>query len=366
MAASKHPIVDTSKKKLAQRLKKLLRPRSLTKEGMLEPEKLSGDPYESEIQSHATSATDNTSLPLSPNSLTFLITLPSNPEPFNKKSEIATQFHRAVETFSGLKLTKPTDRLPALSGLCKRIQHLRGSYLAGLWSDSLYFDLLWRVDTLDPGTGHGRPADHRRPSWSWVAVDGPVKYWHDIMAFKVDWEWVVKRLEDPNISPWRNEVRGEPLGWRLRPVTVSIERHGQNPYGSVSRAVLMVEASCVTATLLYADSPYWGGGQTKDLLRYMLHVHGCEIQFFPDYAIGVEGPHRIESATKVKLLFIHPEVSLVLKPSITADEARTNEEEIIEEILWERIGILRASEIMTRSYRMNLLEGSQVESLRIV
>lgn len=94
-------------------------------------------------------------------------------------------FHRIVEDYSTLKLTKRSDRLPALSGLCKRIQHIRGKYVAGLWMESLAFDLLWRVERLrlDDTKTLQLHEDYCGPSWSWVSTSNPVTYWTDIVNF---------------------------------------------------------------------------------------------------------------------------------------------------------------------------------------
>jgi hypothetical protein len=67
-----------------------------------------------------------------------------------------------------------TDKLPALSGIAQQIQALRtGDYLAGLWTDTLVQDLLWY--RIDLSTGK-HPEKWRGPSWSWVALDGGVKF----------------------------------------------------------------------------------------------------------------------------------------------------------------------------------------------
>jgi hypothetical protein len=107
----------------------------------------------------------------------------------NKKDcpDLVFHFHRIVEQYSALKLTRPSDRLVALSGLCKRVHHIRNNYLAGLWSDSICYDLLWRVETINLDTaGNGaRSLEYRGPTWSWISVDSPVKYWPDIVNFHV-------------------------------------------------------------------------------------------------------------------------------------------------------------------------------------
>ncbi|KAH9205514.1 heterokaryon incompatibility protein-domain-containing protein, partial [Leptodontidium sp. 2 PMI_412] len=76
-----------------------------------------------------------------------------------------------VEFYSNHKLTFKADRLPALAGIAVAMQNIRhGTYLAGLWSDSLVLDLLWRPSS-DIGTRLSRS-----PSWSWATIDGPVEY----------------------------------------------------------------------------------------------------------------------------------------------------------------------------------------------
>lgn len=99
--------------------------------------------------------------------------------------DLVFHYHRIVEQYSALRLTKPSDRLPAFAGLCKRVQHLRNNYLAGLWSDSICYDLLWRVGiiNLDTESNGARSTDYRGPTWSWISVDSPISYWSDITNF---------------------------------------------------------------------------------------------------------------------------------------------------------------------------------------
>jgi hypothetical protein len=100
--------------------------------------------------------------------------------------ELVFHFHRIVEQYSALKWTRPSDRLVAFSGLCKRVHHLRNNYLAGLWSDSIGYDLLWRVETINLSTGSNgaRSLEYRGPTWSWVSVDSAVSFWSDIINFR--------------------------------------------------------------------------------------------------------------------------------------------------------------------------------------
>jgi len=80
-----------------------------------------------------------------------------------------------VMEYSRLALSFPTDRFPALSGLARQWQAIRGcDYLAGLWRSSLVRDLQWKVES-----GHQKPKPEawRAPSWSWASVDSTIRYW---------------------------------------------------------------------------------------------------------------------------------------------------------------------------------------------
>ena len=83
---------------------------------------------------------------------------------------------RIVEIYSGTKLTKPADKLIALSGIAQRMQSLRGDqYLAGLWRRHLPLQLLWSLSlgVVKPPT---RPKPYRAPSWSSASLDVGVNF----------------------------------------------------------------------------------------------------------------------------------------------------------------------------------------------
>lgn len=88
--------------------------------------------------------------------------------------------------YSEANLTYGSDRLAALSGIAARQHEATGDqYLAGLWRESLIYDLLWRLeehleDFSPPGTerperNRCRP-QWRAPTWSWISVDGKVAF----------------------------------------------------------------------------------------------------------------------------------------------------------------------------------------------
>lgn len=83
---------------------------------------------------------------------------------------------RIVELYSAAKLTKPHDKLIALSGIAQRMQNLLGDhYLAGLWRRHLPSQLLWSLShrVVKPPT---RPKPYRAPSWSWASMDVGVRF----------------------------------------------------------------------------------------------------------------------------------------------------------------------------------------------
>lgn len=68
-------------------------------------------------------------------------------------------------------LTKPSDKLPALSGIATRYQKATGdTYYAGIWKASLLKGLKWHL--YEPE--NDRPSIYRAPTWSWASVFGEI------------------------------------------------------------------------------------------------------------------------------------------------------------------------------------------------
>ncbi|KAL1866183.1 hypothetical protein Daus18300_006847 [Diaporthe australafricana] len=93
------------------------------------------------------------------------------------KERIFQSYYDLVERFSARKLTCPSDKLPAFSGIAQRLQSILGDYLAGIWRDSFARGLLWWVkegedDSACPAS------EYRAPSWSWASMDGALSYSH--------------------------------------------------------------------------------------------------------------------------------------------------------------------------------------------
>ncbi|EON61370.1 hypothetical protein W97_00584 [Coniosporium apollinis CBS 100218] len=82
-------------------------------------------------------------------------------------------WYSLVQAYTHRKLTRPTDRILALSGLAKEYSAaLDDEYLAGMWRRSLLTELLWSVQ----GTTHPAPTSFQGPSWSWTSVNGVIDF----------------------------------------------------------------------------------------------------------------------------------------------------------------------------------------------
>lgn len=86
---------------------------------------------------------------------------------------LAQTWHNIVQWYTKLNITYHSDRLPGRSGLAKQVASRRWTrYLAGLWEDSLPFDLLWRPISGSlqlNATKMEKSQTTKAPSWSWAS-----------------------------------------------------------------------------------------------------------------------------------------------------------------------------------------------------
>ena len=93
-----------------------------------------------------------------------------------RRWDIENEWSTIVKQFSQRAVGFPTDRFPALMGVVSEwgSQMGTGTFHAGLWSDSLLCDLVWRSPN-----GHTPRSAHKTyiaPSWSWASRNHGVKY----------------------------------------------------------------------------------------------------------------------------------------------------------------------------------------------
>lgn len=89
------------------------------------------------------------------------------------------RWYIVVEEYTKRGLTKDSDKLPAISGLAKEVHTKTGGwayYWAGLWQPDMHRGMLW---TAVVNAVLKSPSSYRAPSWSWAALNGPVKIHFD-------------------------------------------------------------------------------------------------------------------------------------------------------------------------------------------
>jgi hypothetical protein len=87
-----------------------------------------------------------------------------------EKRDLSNFWKKIIFVYSRCQLTKPRDKLVALSGIIRKIQSERNDdCFAGLWRRYMESELLWHL--REPSS---RSVIYIAPSWSWAAVNGTV------------------------------------------------------------------------------------------------------------------------------------------------------------------------------------------------
>ncbi|KAF2095575.1 HET-domain-containing protein [Rhizodiscina lignyota] len=147
--------------------------------------------------------------------------------------EILAYWSYVIYDYSPRALTKPSDRLVALSGVAKFFQaFLKDEYLAGIWRSSLPVGLLWHWFTFgdyDSVQSQTTP-DHQSfnsnaylaPSWSWAAT----------LPRRI----AMRSFEDVRVTP----------GVKVDSQNTRVELATTDPTGAVKNGQLRITAPVVT------------------------------------------------------------------------------------------------------------------------
>jgi Heterokaryon incompatibility protein (HET) len=170
---------------------------------------------------------------------------------------ITNRWRFLVMEYSGLSLTFPSDRLPALSGLAKEfMQHRSDQYLAGMWMDSMVKDLTWH-----PKRVRQRPKKWRAPTWSWASVDSAVNF-----------EAEFKHME-------RGVCKMAPL---CKVLGAECTPSGSDTTGEVLSGYITISGHAIPMVLEYDSRAY-----PTEIPRFS--IRACSTQerfwFFPDYTL---------------------------------------------------------------------------------
>lgn len=166
--------------------------------------------------------------------------------------------------YSAMQLTKPTDRLPALSGIATKYHESTGSrYLAGMWERDLLPQLCWQATTLATESQRLTYPYHQylSPSWSWVSISQPVIYNMNYLQSRIEPGVVVS--------------------------DVQCEVPGLNPFGQVTKGHLRLRGK-ITQICLDCDDPLrpWG---------YVVK-NRSDWEFIPDCILREEGDNIVRAS----------------------------------------------------------------------
>lgn len=91
-----------------------------------------------------------------------------------------SSWRRMVEEFTSRDISRPSDRLPAITAVMERIAE--GKSWAphwGMWTNELVHSLCWKYTPKQFTEHHMNPGNFA-PTWSWLSVDGPISYYGGI------------------------------------------------------------------------------------------------------------------------------------------------------------------------------------------
>ncbi|KAF2674040.1 HET-domain-containing protein [Microthyrium microscopicum] len=150
-----------------------------------------------------------------------------------------------VEEYMGRDITRPSDRLPAMDAVMKRIERATGwTPFWGLWANALVESLSWQSKESSQSSKHECRMNpgHYAPTWSWASVDGPISY--------------------VSARPFSVMEENDPMQWDL-------ECRSLNEASGLIRFaghIILLELHCtVEPNILYDENPT---GQDKYSYRY--------------------------------------------------------------------------------------------------
>lgn len=86
------------------------------------------------------------------------------------------EYYNIAAAYTDCNLTFGSDKLPAFSGIARRLHHPAfsgGDYLAGIWAVDLPTGLSW---TPEIQTARRAPGPYRAPTWSWAVTDDKIMF----------------------------------------------------------------------------------------------------------------------------------------------------------------------------------------------
>jgi hypothetical protein len=152
---------------------------------------------------------------------------------------IQQAWRELVQVYSVLRLTKSSDKLPALAGLAQAFKKQRPGdrYLAGLWERSIIEDFLWYTVQTSRWP-HPQDLD-RAPSWSWVTLNTKVCFATDSAKEPVDYSTV-------NFTELHAQL---PIECHAEVLSVTVEHKNNHQVGEVEGGRLVLKGRLLTLDL---------------------------------------------------------------------------------------------------------------------
>jgi len=181
---------------------------------------------------------------------------------------------RIRERYAGTDLTLDRDRLPAISGLARRVHeilHLKETdYLAGLERDNLAKELQWYAHGPK---GRRRTVEYCAPIWSWAAGKGAI-YQSSMCKISSALFEILDAETFPIEDPY-GQVSGGYIRIRGRICQVTLTEHGHGLHDQEEDVAVQIESVVVnghTRTFCFVS---WDGDTRGTLLRH----YGCSFFF---------------------------------------------------------------------------------------
>lgn len=193
--------------------------------------------------------------------------------------EVAKRWGRILNSYTELDLTFPKDRLPAISGLARRMQQTRSDrYLAGIWENDMPPALFWGSPYNRARRGClPRPEDSGAPTWSWGSIAS-----NHCRGF------------EPHKCPKCAEFVGQIFPVKfiradVRPATI-------DPYGPTKPpAEVTISAKVSPGTLRY--------GVYEHYVVYPKIMVMEEVAFCPDYDFRYPGKYQVQDGAALICIY---------------------------------------------------------------
>ncbi|KAI0545820.1 heterokaryon incompatibility protein-domain-containing protein [Xylaria curta] len=151
-----------------------------------------------------------------------------------EKFYLYEQWASIVWAYSSLKLTRNSDRLPALSGLASLFaKRLEDSYLAGLWFRDLHIGLLWERE-WEVACRRPTMSEPAIPTWSWASII-PANSAGKMLSRMLLERRLPLKVRDDRFAVIKAECT---------------PKSDLNPFGQVSNGILRVEGALVKVSFV--------------------------------------------------------------------------------------------------------------------